>query len=250
MKRKVKEERADVKFGVSGMFESVIEGLDNVIETEIPKNSIILMAGSPGSLKSGLVYNIFSNYLFKNKKEFGIYVTLEESTESHLRNMRSLGIKLPKNLLVSDYSDIRMRFESKSHQLNLIQMLEGMIEHFKEEKGENFTIFGFDSLNALYALIDTTNIRIKMFHFFKGLREKGLTSILIMELPEIFRTMSKLGSEFFLVDGIIKTGEIESHQDVMLYMQVRKMRACRHSRKKHLVEVGKNGITILGPIFE
>jgi KaiC/GvpD/RAD55 family RecA-like ATPase len=232
------------------MFKEVIEGLDNVIETEIPQNTIILMAGSPGSLKSGLVYNIFSNYLQKNKKEFGIYVTLEESTESHLRNMRSLGIKMPKNLMVSDYSDIRMRFENQSHQLNLIQMLEGMIDHFKKEKGNKFSIFGFDSLNALYALIDTTNIRVKMFHFFKGLREKGLTSLLIMELPEIFKNNTKLGSEFFLADGIIRTGEIESHQDVMLYMQVRKMRACRHSRKKHLVEVGKNGITILGPIFE
>ncbi|MCK5560594.1 MAG: signal transduction protein [Thermoplasmata archaeon] len=232
------------------MFEGVIEGLDNVIETEIPKDTIILLAGSPGSLKSGICYSMFSNYLRKNKKEFGIYVTLEESTESHLRNMESLGIKLPKNLLLSDYSDIRMRFEDKSHQLNLIQMLEGMIEYFKTEKGKNFTIFGLDSLNALYALIDTSNLRIKMFHFFKGLREKGLTSVLIMEIPDIFKTSTKLGSEFFLVDGIIKTGEIESHQDVMLYLQVRKMRATRHSRKKHLVEVGKNGITILGPIFE
>jgi KaiC/GvpD/RAD55 family RecA-like ATPase len=232
------------------MFEGVIEGIDNVIETEIPGNTIILLAGTPGSLKSGLCYNLLANYLTQNKNEFGIYVTLEESTESHLRNMESLGIKLPKNLLVSDYSDIRIRFEDKSHQLNLIQMLEGMIDYFKKERGEDFTLFGLDSLNALYSLIDTTNLRIKMFHFFKGLREKGLSSILIMELPEIFHSKTKLGSEFFLVDGIIKTGEIESHQDVMLYMQVRKMRAVRHSRKKHLVEVGKNGISILGPIFE
>ena len=197
------------------MFEGVIEGLDNVIESEIPKNMIIIMAGTPGSLKSGLCYNIFSNYLQQNKDHFGIYVTLEESTESHLRNMESLGIKLPKNLLLSDYSDIRMRFENKSPQLNLLQMLEGMIEYFRNEKGDKFVLFGLDSLNALYSLIDTTNLRIKMFHFFKSLRERGLNSILIMELPEIFRTIgnSKFGSEFFLADGIIRTGEIESHQE-------------------------------------
>ena len=43
----------------------------------------------------------------------------------------------------------------------------------------------------------------------------------------------------FMVDGLIRTGEIESQQDVMLFMQIKKMRATRHSRKKHLMEIGE-----------
>jgi KaiC/GvpD/RAD55 family RecA-like ATPase len=234
------------------MFRDTIEGLENVVESEIPEGSVILIAGSPGSLKSGVTYNILSTHLSNRKDEFGMYVTLEESTESHLKNMQSLGIDIPDNLLISDYSDIRERFDNKGAPPNILQMIIGVIEYFKNEKGEKFTVFGLDSLNALYSLIDISDLRIKMFHFFKNLRDKNLTSVLIVEIPQVTRSqlsISKTFSEGFLVDGLIRTGEIESQQDVMLYMQIKKMRATRHSRKKHLMEIGESGISILGPIF-
>jgi len=234
------------------MFRESIEGLENVIDSEIPEGSVILIAGTPGSLKSGLTYNMMSCHLQANPEEFGMYVTLEESTESHLKNMQSLGIEIPENLLISDYSDIRERFVSKGSPTNILQMINGVIEYFKNEKGEKFTIFSLDSLNALYSLIEVEGLRIKMFHFFKNLREKDLTSLLIMEVPELTRrVVAPINSfnEGFLVDGLIRTGEIESQQDVMLFMQIKKMRATRHSRKKHLMEIGEAGISILGPIF-
>jgi KaiC/GvpD/RAD55 family RecA-like ATPase len=234
------------------MFRDALEGLDNVIDSEIPAGSVILIAGSPGTLKSGLTYNLLSNHLKNNPNEFGMYVTLEESTESHLKNMQSLGISIPENLLISDYTDIRERFESKGSPPNITQMINGVLEYFKNEKGEKFSVFGLDSLNALYSLIDTDDLRVKMFHFMKNLREKSLTSMLILEIPEFTMkpNQSPRGfSEAFMVDGLVRTGEIESQQDVMLYMQIKKMRATRHSRKKHLVEIGENGISILGPIF-
>ena len=233
------------------MFRESLEGLENVIESEIPMGSIVLIAGIPGSLKSGLTYNMMSNYLKDNPDEFGMYVTLEETTESHLKNMQSLGIDIPENLLISDYSDIRERFEGNASLPNLNQMINGVLEYFKNEKGEKFTIFALDSLNALYSLINVDNLRGSMFHFFRSLREKELTAIIIMEIPEITASRQATFSygEAFLVDGLIRTGEIETQQDVMLYMQIKKMRATRHSRKKHLMEIGENGISILGPIF-
>jgi KaiC/GvpD/RAD55 family RecA-like ATPase len=232
------------------MFRDALEGLDNVIDSEIPPGTIILIAGSPGTLKSGLTYNLLSNHLKNNSEEFGMYVTLEETTESHLKNMQSLGIDIPDNLLISDYSDIRERFESKASLPNIMQMIIGVIEYFKNEKGEKFTLFSLDSLNALYTLLNIENVRTEMFHFFKSLRDKSLTSVLIMEVPEITHNFpAPAYGEAFLVDGLVKTGEIETQQDVMLYMQIKKMRATRHSRKKHLMEIGENGISILGPMF-
>jgi KaiC/GvpD/RAD55 family RecA-like ATPase len=197
------------------MFKNAIEGLDNVIEMEVPSSSIILIAGFPGSLKSGITYNLLSNHLKNNPKEFGMYVTLEETTESHLKNMTSLGIDIPDNLLISDYSDIRERFESKANLPNILQMINGVIEYFKNEKGEQFTVFAVDSLNALYSLINVENLRVQMYNFIKSLREKELTSILIMEIPSV-TVIGKYNysyGEAFLVDGLIRTGEIETQQD-------------------------------------
>ena len=237
------------------MFRDAVEGLENVIETEIPKGTIILIAGGPGCLKSTFTYDLFSNYLKKNKSEFGIYLTLEETIASHLRNMNSVGITIPKNLFISDHSEIRKRFEADSMMnLDYLEMIRGLIEHFKDEKGDKFTCFALDSLSALYSLIKINNVddlRIKLYHFFKELRNNDLTSIIIMETPEfgIISEYEFSGSESFLVDGLIVTGEVETKQDVLIYLQVKKMRATIHSRKKHLIEVGETGLSILGPIF-
>ncbi len=73
------------------MFKNSISGLDWLFkdECDIPKGSVILVSGSEGALKSGLVFNITSNYLaFSN--EHALYATLEETEESLLRNMKSL----------------------------------------------------------------------------------------------------------------------------------------------------------------
>ena len=58
------------------------------------------------------------------------------------------------------------------------------------------------------------------------------------------------GGEGFLSDGIIEFGSIENPHDVALYMQVLKMKAVSHSRKKHLIKIGEGRLTILGPICE
>lgn len=237
------------------MLRDAVEGLENVIETEIPRGSIILIAGSPGCLKSTFTYDLFSNYLSNKKDEFGIYITLEETIESHLRNMNSVGIKIPKNLFISDHSDIRKQFEAEAlMHVDYLEMISGVIEHFQEEKGDKFTCFALDSLSALYSLIKINSfdeLRIKLYHFFKELRKHDLTSLLIMEMPEfgMVPEYEFSGSESFLVDGLIVTGEVETKQDVLIYLQVKKLRAAIHSRKKHLLEVGDTGLSILGPIF-
>ena len=138
--------------------------------------------------------------------------------------------------------------------VDYLEMISGVIEHFKEEKGDKFTCFALDSLSALYSLINITSfdeLRIKLYHFFKELRKHDLTSLLIMEMPEfgMVPEYEFSGSESFLVDGLIVTGEVETKQDVLIFLQVKKLRAAIHSRKKHLLEVGDTGLSILGPIF-
>jgi len=230
------------------MLRNSIEGLESVLKTEVPRNSVILMAGTPGSLKSGITYSMMAHHLAETD-ELGIYITLEESILSHLKNMQSLNIDIPDNLIISDYTDVRERFE-KSQDPDIVEMISTAISFFKEKYGDKFCFMALDSLNAMYALIDTSDLRIRMFHFLKELRNMGVTTFLIMEIPEFGHIPEYIGSESFLVDGIIRTGETETSTDVLLYIQVKKMRACNHSRKKHIVEVTESGINILGPVVE
>ena len=73
-------------------------------------------------------------------------------------------------MLISDYTEIRERFENKNQPLDIIEMIEGVIDFFKNEKQEQFTCFALDSLNALYSLIDVEDLRIRLFQFFKGFK--------------------------------------------------------------------------------
>src|SRR5207244_3314255 len=69
-------------------FRSAIEGLDKVIRSDILPPKVILVTGPPGSMKTSFCYTLMSRYL-KDTGEFGLYTTLEETVQSHLRNMES-----------------------------------------------------------------------------------------------------------------------------------------------------------------
>ncbi|MCK5560883.1 MAG: signal transduction protein, partial [Thermoplasmata archaeon] len=79
------------------MFMDTIRGLEKVFKRDIAPPKIVLVTGPPGSLKSSFVYTLLTKYV-QNSNEFGLYATLEETTESHLKNMDSMGIEPNLNL--------------------------------------------------------------------------------------------------------------------------------------------------------
>ncbi len=230
------------------MIRNAINGLERLLEVEIPRCSLILVTGAQGTLKSGMVFGMISNHLALND-EHGLYVTLEQSKESHFQNMSSLGIKIKDELHVFDYRD--MRREWADRELDMIKMTNEIIDFYKD-KYCNLTFFALDSLNALYSISEEAYLRKEMYHFFSNLREKDLTSFLILEtlpmtMPGLFQDNYR--PEHFLADGTIELGIIEGKGAVKRYIQIQKMRSTRHAMEKHQISVDENGINILGPIY-
>jgi KaiC/GvpD/RAD55 family RecA-like ATPase len=232
-------------------FRSSIDGLDKVIRTEIAPPKVILVTGPPGAMKTSFCYALMSRYL-KETGEFGLYTTLEETVQSHLRNMESLGIDVSLNMQISDFTDLREidAVVGPDDQTDYIAFIEKMITHFKKLHGPKFRVFALDSLGALYSLMgDTDNMRKRMFYFFKMLRDNNLISLIVME-RSLGGESQLLGNEGFLVDGIIMLGLDRSRGKLVRYLEVEKMRAVEHSMEKHALEPRKGGLTVLGPIFE
>jgi len=233
------------------VFRNSIEGLEKVFKTDIEVPKVILVTGPPGSMKTSFCYSLMSKYLQKTG-EFGLYTTLEETVKSHLKNMESLGVDLSLNMQISDFTDLREvdQVVGPEDVTDYLAFIERMISHFKKVHGDRFRIFTLDSLGALYSLMeDVSEMRKKMFYFFKMIRDYNLVSLIVME-RSIGGEAMLLGNEGFLVDGIVLLGMDRSRGKLVRYLQVEKMRACEHSMEKHAIEVKRGGISILGPVFE
>ncbi len=233
------------------MFRNSVSGLDKVFKTDIEPPQIVLVTGPPGSMKTSFCYTIMSQYL-EQTGDFGLYTTLEETVQSHVRNMESLGFKLSPNMQISDFTDLREidRVIEDGEETDYLKFIEKMIVHFKKKYGDKFTVFALDSLGALYSLMeDVTQMRKRMFYFFKMLRDNNLICFVVMERG-LGGESQLLGNEGFLVDGIMMLGLDRSRGKLVRYLQVEKMRASQHSMEKHAVEVGKGGMVVLGPIFD
>jgi KaiC/GvpD/RAD55 family RecA-like ATPase len=246
------------------MFKDTIPGLDKIFESDIPKGGIIIVTGTAGSLKSAFIYNLMSEYLKLNKSRLGIYVTLEETKKSHLKNMKSLGISLEPRLRVSDIASFRehIGFEDMDYLDLILQRISNTDdaneknnekavvndENKKPQKTRKITCFAMDSLNALYSLLnmDKNQMRNKLLEFFAILRKKNLTCFIVLEMSKD----TSYSDEFFLADGIIEFGITPSPEKSMKrYIQVKKMRATKHSLDPFVIEVRKNGLHIVGKLL-
>ncbi len=232
------------------MFKDTIPGLDRVFHTDVKPPQVSLVTGPPGSMKTSFCYSLMTRYVEKTG-DFGLYTTLEESVDSHLNNMESLGIDLSLNMQISDITDLREIDQIvDDEETDYIDFLETMLRHFKKEKGDKFKVFAMDSLGALYSLMENEkNMRKKMFYFFKLLRDLDLYSFVVME-RSLGGEANLLGNEGFLVDGVIMLGIDRNRGKLTRYLQIEKMRACKHSMEKHALDIGNNGLKVLGPIFE
>lgn len=228
------------------MLKDGIRGIERIFEGEVPDGSVILVTGSEGTLKSGLVFSLISSYLSR-AKEHGLYVSLEQTKESHLKNMRSLGLEKSKSLHIFDYEDMRLEWGDEA--LDKAQTIDEILNFYKEKHG-SVKVFALDSLNALYSISKEVELRKNMYHMLSRLRTET-ASFLIMETSSASGGLLNQGHgpEHFLADGVIELGIVEAAEGVKRYIQVRKMRACRHRMEKHQLVVDESGLSVLGPIY-
>ena len=91
-----------------------------------------------------------------------------------------------------------------------------------------YDLLALDSLDALYSLVGLENPRRELFHLFGTLKDLGLTSFLISEIPFGSRKITQFGEDF-LADGIVHLRHVEVNEsDVQLRLRCVKMRMMRN----------------------
>jgi len=205
-----------------------IDSLDEKLFGGIPEKSMVLIAGEAGTMKSTLsFYILYQNALKANINS--IYITLEQSRESLLQHIGSIGLDynlVKDKISIIDLAMIRRNLEKLSDQ-SWIQIFKMYAQNLKESN--NYKILVIDSLTVLELLGEFKNLRNDLFNFFEWLRTLDST---VFILSEVHVGGSKYGTdgEDYVCDGVIHlTMENVDGINIQRRIRIVKMRATNHS---------------------
>lgn len=241
-----------------------IKGLDENMQGGIPEGHLVLVHGSAGTMKSSLCFNILYTEALLNRKT-GLYISLEQSYESLIKNMVNMGFDMRKvniiyindlvnfgalikkvkpgqgNLIVTDVACIRKQVKDVkvSENKSWLNVVKNIV--LRAKRDADIDLVTFDSLRALYTVSTFENPRVELFYFFDFLRDLNVTSYLISERSYNETNDSTIyDSEAFLSDGIIDLRFTPFRRNIVREIKIDKMRATNFKPDVYSFEF-KNG---------
>jgi circadian clock protein KaiC len=205
-----------------------VPGFDEVLDGGVPFGSVVVVAGTPGTMKTSLVYSI----LWKNARHGrkGLFMSLEQGADDLKASMASMGMKGVKDdeVYVLDLAALRRELDGREGEKDWVRLVLSLLEEGIEADG--YELVAIDSLEALYTAMEMVNPRRDLFNFFGALKDAGVTAFLIAETPFGENRITRFGEDF-LADGIFYLKHVEvGETGVQLRLRVVKMRRRRHAQ--------------------
>ena len=120
-----------------------IQGFDDVLDGGIPRGSVVLVCGTPGTMKTSVTFSILYNNVKAGSK--GLYISLEDSQDDLKGAMEDLGMGGidGMELYILDVSKIRLEHKDEELNKNWLEILTKYIE--QRGKGNHFDLVAIDS---------------------------------------------------------------------------------------------------------
>ena len=226
-----------------------ISNLDSEIQGGIPEGHVVLIAGTAGTMKSSITFNVLYNEALKGK--IGLYLSLGQSYQSLVKHLVNMGFDLKQinlvilddigkindavarvksgkgAMIITDLGAIRKQVKSLSDKQagDWLNVLKNILKKVRENC--DLGIFALDSLSALYVLSDFANARTQLFYLFEFFRDLSITSLLISEMRLTGDKYGEYQIEDFLADGIIHVELAPRARKIDRNIRVVKMRATK-----------------------
>jgi circadian clock protein KaiC len=212
-----------------------IQGLDELMDGGFEENSINLVTGKTGTGKS-----IFSaQFIYNGAKKYnekGLYVT----TGDTVKNIRKQASKLGWEIESLEKSGHVKLIEVEPYDIE--KLLENVSVSKEMAQAKRIVI---DSLSMFELYIqEPYKIRKNLFAVLQKLREMGKTVLVVAEIPEESKNLSRAGVIEFMVDSVV----VLQFMGIAKYkrsLMIRKMRMTDHSTDIHPFVIGPNGIKIM-----
>jgi KaiC/GvpD/RAD55 family RecA-like ATPase len=206
-----------------------IQNFDDNLQGGIPKGQVVLVTGTPGTMKSSLAYSILYRNALENQTP-SVYMTLEQSRENLLQQMAMMGMddeRAKEYVHVLDLGLIRKSLTQLSAKGTWLQVFKMYADSLRHSLG--YEILVVDSLDVLdMAAQMNENRRTELFYLFEWMRNLGVTSLLVSEnQPD--RMFEQKYDEGYLADGVIslKLQEI-GETDIQRRIRAVKLRSTNH----------------------
>lgn len=200
-----------------------IQGLDEMLNGGIPAGRHVALYGGPGSGKTSFCFE----FLYRGAilGENGLYISLEETKEDILENMKSTFPMLSQtNDLVSE-NKLEIVKPDKLDLEDVANLLEDRIANngIKRAVIDSATMIRMSFASEI-------EYRQTLFEFLSLLRNLDVTSITTVEASTAKREEMKFDIEHFVMDGIINLYNIDREDRRVRALEIFKMRGTDHSR--------------------
>jgi KaiC/GvpD/RAD55 family RecA-like ATPase len=199
-------------------------------------------------MKSSITFNVLYNEAMAGN--IGVYFSLEQSYVSLLNHFINMGYDFSKVEVIvvsANVEDIKRKLENLRQTKKgaiIISDLGDLRKEIKDtkmgstgdwwvfirnvlnsiKKEVDFNLLVLDSLDALYVLSNFEEARSRLFYMFEYLRDLGVTSYCISEMPLDGSKYGRYEVEDYLADGVIQLRLIERYRKVTREIAIVKMR--------------------------
>jgi len=216
-----------------------IDGLDEILNGGIVRNSTTLVSGNPGAGKTilGLQYIYNGVELYDEK---GIFLSFEENASDLREAAESIGLDNwhqhveDGNIKVYDKQELLRENDFSSS-------LELLLGDLDDDSYERLVL---DSLTMFQLFFDNEREeRTYLLKFTDILSENNLTTLMTNEQGTVFPE-TEVGLENFLTDGNIFLLQTPTESGVNRYLWVAKMRKKNIDTDIFPMEIGQGGLTV------
>nr|MDO8061937.1 gas vesicle protein GvpD [Candidatus Freyrarchaeum guaymaensis] len=218
-----------------------VVGFDEITGGGFAKNSVVLLAGNPGSGKTTFGAEFILNGI--RFGEPGVYVSFIELKDEFLRNMRNIGLNfdgLEEAGMFRFIEGLNLRSE-KAIEAVISQVLDA-VTRIKARR------IVFDSITAITSILGRREIRGFLHSVLtRIIKVNDLTALLIAEVPFGAEQVG-WGVEEFIVDAVIMLKVIPTETGLIKrVLRIEKMRGVNVEHASYEFIISKGGIRVYVP---
>jgi circadian clock protein KaiC len=216
-----------------------IAELDKLLQGGLPKGSMTLIAGGPGTGKTVLAAQFVYNGVVKFGEK-GLYILFDEGADTFRRHMLSLGFNFAP---LEETGKLEVAECMTTERAGVGATMDAILEKVRTSGAKRLVIDSFTALTL--ASRGPIEARVVVSELQRVFRSLDCTVMLTTETPWAKRGIGA-GVEEFIADGIILLEMVSEGVEFKKRLAVLKMRATEHSVRYYRYTISKGtGIEII-----